>query len=595
MRPLTERLMHGCRHYAVLLFLAVAYLAIGVFDHGIWAPTEPAVAGVVTDMIHSDDLAVPRINGYPYLEKPPLYYWLAWVAGKTAGTLSPGLVRLPATVLGLLALLSVYLASRRHFGEAIAHIATLLTATTGVFYLMTHRASADSAVIFFVFAGFALFIRTLAHATVPPGEQARQALRLHWNDLLLAVLLALSFYAKNFLVDLIVVPSILLYLLWHGAYRRVALFVGALIAFTALALTPWIAALHAEGGWLYVRIVFIDNTLGRFLSLPTLAGLPQTALNDAYFVHKNQSFYYYLHVLLTLTAPWTLLFIAALVSLLRRWRSSELRRFLLLSLITVMVCLSLSSSKSDNYLNGLLIIPVLIVADFLHALLHTGPAKTHWHRLALGANLALLILGFLAVGIYGWHRFSDTHLLIWALLTGTAAAALAWRHSPWQADAAGVRAWFVFLAAGWFAMATLSLPHVDAAKSPARFLAQVRSAGNQRPLYTLLVDDRSLPLLTFGLDQRLPELRNARSAITLLKGTQPVGILLPGDFYARHRDALKGMALTQIRWHDKISYLANRAMGVTPVHLAANHTALLPQPRARTHGVHRGQRGHRRI
>lgn len=541
MHPLTERLMHGCRQYAVLLLLAVAYLAIGVFDHGIWAPTEPTVAGVVTDMINSDDLAVPRINGYAYLEKPPLYYWLAWATGKTAGTLNPGLVRLPATILGLLALLSVYLASRRHFGEAIAHIATLLTATTGVFYLVAHRASADSAVIFFVFAGFALFIRTLAHATAPPGEQTLQAMRLRRDDLLLAALLALSFYAKNFLVDLIVVPPILLYLLWHGAYRRAALFVGALTVFTALALIPWIAALHAEGGWLYVRIVFIDNTLGRFLSLPSLAGLPQTALNDAYFVHKNQSFYYYLHVLLTLTAPWTLLFLAALGTLLHRWRSSELRRFLLLSLSTVMVCLSLSSSKSDNYLNGLLIIPVLIVADFLHALLHSGPTKSRWHRLALSTNLTVLIVGFLAVGIYGWHRFSDTHLLVWTLVTATAAAALTWRHSPWQANAVGVRTWFVFLAAGWFAMATLSLPHVDAAKSPARFLAQVRSAGTQRPLYTLLVDDRSLPLLTFGLDHRLPELPDARSAITLLKGTQPVGILLPGDFLCPTSRCAKGL------------------------------------------------------
>ena len=102
------------------LVVVALYLGVGVFDHEIWAPTEPTVAGIVWNMIDGGVLAVPLINDLPYLEKPPLYYWLAWLSAGAGGGLGPGTLRLPAALLGLLALAAVFWTVRGRHGEDVA-------------------------------------------------------------------------------------------------------------------------------------------------------------------------------------------------------------------------------------------------------------------------------------------------------------------------------------------------------------------------------------------------------------------------------------------------------------------------------------------
>ena len=79
--------------------LIAAYCAVGVFDHDIWAPTEPAVAGVTWEITPKRSGRPPHQRP-PYLEKPPLYYWAAWACCKIGGRISAGLLRLPALAFG---------------------------------------------------------------------------------------------------------------------------------------------------------------------------------------------------------------------------------------------------------------------------------------------------------------------------------------------------------------------------------------------------------------------------------------------------------------------------------------------------------------
>lgn len=56
---------------AVLLFLA------GLGNRHLWGSDQPRVAGIAAEMARSGDLVVPRLNGEPFLEKPPLFFWAA--------------------------------------------------------------------------------------------------------------------------------------------------------------------------------------------------------------------------------------------------------------------------------------------------------------------------------------------------------------------------------------------------------------------------------------------------------------------------------------------------------------------------------------
>ena len=57
---------------AVLLLLAFAFQG----TRGLWEPDEGFYANAALGMIDSGDYLVPRLNGAPFLDKPPLIYWL---------------------------------------------------------------------------------------------------------------------------------------------------------------------------------------------------------------------------------------------------------------------------------------------------------------------------------------------------------------------------------------------------------------------------------------------------------------------------------------------------------------------------------------
>jgi 4-amino-4-deoxy-L-arabinose transferase-like glycosyltransferase len=65
------------RERTILLLSAILFLTLlpGI-QHGPWRPDEPQVAGVCAEMAYQKDFVVPRLNGQPFLEKPPLYYAL---------------------------------------------------------------------------------------------------------------------------------------------------------------------------------------------------------------------------------------------------------------------------------------------------------------------------------------------------------------------------------------------------------------------------------------------------------------------------------------------------------------------------------------
>ena len=71
-----------------LTILCATWVLLGVIGHDPWKAQDALSFGVAVDMIERGDGLAPRIAGEPYLDNPPLAYWLA--AG-TALVLSPPL------------------------------------------------------------------------------------------------------------------------------------------------------------------------------------------------------------------------------------------------------------------------------------------------------------------------------------------------------------------------------------------------------------------------------------------------------------------------------------------------------------------------
>jgi 4-amino-4-deoxy-L-arabinose transferase-like glycosyltransferase len=104
------------------LLLLVAVPAVLLYPRSgfaLFEPDESRYAELPREMLARGDFVVPYLEGEPYLDKPPLFYWLVAAAYRVFGV-GPGSARLvPALALHGTVLL-VYLFGRRRFGERAA-------------------------------------------------------------------------------------------------------------------------------------------------------------------------------------------------------------------------------------------------------------------------------------------------------------------------------------------------------------------------------------------------------------------------------------------------------------------------------------------
>jgi len=540
--------------------LIVLYLVVGVFDHELWPPIEQAVAGVTWEMYRNGEIAVPQINGIPYLEKPPLAYGLSWLSCKIAGRLSAGFVRLPAALSGLLSLAVLFWISRRFHGESVAWISTYLCATTFTFYDMMHRASSDSIALFFIILCFALFMRTLDREsselaaaqdldTSPTRREPQRSPRSRWlEDLPFCLALAASFYAKNFYTFLIVVPPVTVFLLITRQIRRLLAIGATATVALAVLVGPWCYALYVRGGLEYLRVVFFDNTLGRFFTVRDTAAFHIGELNDAFRTEKPRPPFGVARWVSADTLPWPFIYGAALWQLyLGRTVVCERRLFLKIAFLAIIVSLSLSSSKQMTYFLPIVFVLSLAAAEFFHDLFAQRVHSARKHRQLIALNLAIVVIAS-ALAPLGIGLVLHNRALLWLLVPNLAALAAlgVLLKGGWHED----RALWV---SGVFIIGSVSLtlasavPPIDELRSWRPFFDQVRSEIQGRQLFTPLVNDRRLPAMNFYLDRRLEILKDPDQIPRLLLAPERVGIVLSVDGYDEQKDQLAKIPHRTIR------------------------------------------------
>ena len=126
----------------VLLFAAFILLTYGLEKYGLFEPHEGHFAGVAREMILQGDWVTPTLNGAPYLNKPPLLYWLIATSFKLFG-FQEFAARFPIALAGWLGVVVAWLWSRQIWG-VIASRATVVLLSTGVgWFIFAHQLLID--------------------------------------------------------------------------------------------------------------------------------------------------------------------------------------------------------------------------------------------------------------------------------------------------------------------------------------------------------------------------------------------------------------------------------------------------------------------
>ena len=149
-----------------------------------------------------------------------------------------------------------------------------------------------------------------------------------------------------------------------------------------------------------MRIVFVDNTLGRFFTKIPWSPVANP-LNDACTVEKDNSRLTYLTLLFVLSAPWVLAFVVSVPALFRKKRGGDFRLFLKIAFIAIPVTLTLSSSRVIEYLMPIYFVTILMTADLLDDLLQaTAHPRWDWKGKLVGLNIAIVLGVCLAAPVF---------------------------------------------------------------------------------------------------------------------------------------------------------------------------------------------------
>ena len=431
------------------LIAAAAVLATSIFLLGtgrtdLWPPDETRVAEVSREMLDHGHWLLPRLNGQPFIEEPPLFYWLQAGAFHASDGLSSTAARFPAATSAALGVLVTAVLARLLHGSG--GIAALVLATAPEYWWMARSGTPDTGAA----AATALAL-TLFFVAWKTGRRVALAGA--------AAAAGVAFWLKSLLGLGLAVLTLLVFLALAGNGRLR----GRQLAIAALGLgvvlASWMAALAGTQGGDAISFFLVKNHLGRIVGSSGVG-------------HHRPAYYYAYNLALDLL-PWSIVLPAALVAAWRRRRDPD-RLFPLLWAVCMTVALSLAATKRPHYL-----LPAYPAFAVLIAHWWEGEEQSWLDRATRGVLAATALLG-LPVLVFGllildpaavMRSESIGRLLADALLQSAAHPA------PW-------------IAAGGIALLAFLFQRAQRAQQPAR---AVLAMGTSCAVIQLVIALRLLP------------------------------------------------------------------------------------------------------
>ncbi len=445
------------------------FYGLGAF--GLLGADEPRYAQISREMLDRSDWVTPVLNGKPWLEKPPLYYWQAMLSYRVGRALLPAsggvteqTARFPGAIDAALMIAAIYFFLRR-FRAGTELDGALITASCAGVIGFAHAAATDMplAATFTIAllswyawyesrqrAALAIFYLSLALGTLAKGPVA---------PVLAAAIVVVFAAAKR---D----PRIILKTLW----------LPGILLFLVVAL-PWYVAVQIRNPEFF-RFFILEHNLARFST-------------NVY--HHPQPVWFFLPVFLLAVMPWTVWLIAAVVERVRQmWGEGReafaspedsWALFLLMWMFVPVLFFSLSRSKLPGYILPAVPAAALLVTDYLAARREKGIRLSWPLAAAHGVLCGLLVFGALsAASIAATHHLalgSWTYVaaLIALVIALAIAIALVTSAGPRLVRSATMIAAIVSVAA----VIRFAAPAIDATQS-ARPVAETIRAFSREPV-----------------------------------------------------------------------------------------------------------------
>jgi len=369
-------------HYFLLglvIFFAFFY---GFASYAILNMNEGLYAEIPREMLLSGNYIIPHLNFVPYIEKPPLLYWLIALSYKVFGVGVLGARLIPVVSAAVSCLTLVFLGRKTH-GQREGWLAGIVLASSVGFIVIGRVILFDMLLTAFMTLSLSLIFCWYT-------SDKKSYLRFAY------AFLGLALMTKGYL-PLVLEGGIvaLFFLIEQPGWKKFRAFfdITGIFLFIAIVL-PWhIAAIIKQPGFAYDY--FINEQLMRFFN-------KRIPLD-----YHTGPFYFYLPRLFVTMLPWSFIF-PALFFPFKRLVNDPLKRFLCCWFLVPLIIFSLSQAKGDYYM--VLGMPPLAYLLALRLKDFIDHGKRH---IVSWVFLAILLLEMAAIVFI---KFFDVALLPHALL-----------------------------------------------------------------------------------------------------------------------------------------------------------------------------------
>ena len=385
--------------FLLLMAAAAILFSANIGGYDLWPADEPRYGQVSREMLRTGDYLAPHINNEPYLEKPPLLFWLIAAVSAPLGDVTEWSARVPSIVAALVVLCLTFLLARQLYGDRVALWAVVILALSVRFWWQARTVQIDMLLTACMTGALLSFWNW--HTT-------RRTLYL----LLFYAAIALGLLAKG--PPALVFPLLLIVAFyWRRPEDRKQThwIVGMLAAIAVIAI--WMVP---------ARMSVADEVAASQATQAQIGNELQRQILERLFTignHAQWPWYYAIETLPVDWLPWTLFAPYMIYYVWKRRREGEEMRLLLAWTIPALIFFSISIGKRAVYILPLFpVIAILFSAsilDLMDCARELWRKRTAW---AWAVFLSLLAVAPLALLFTEYAKSWNFGMVMFAIVAG---------------------------------------------------------------------------------------------------------------------------------------------------------------------------------
>lgn len=382
----------GLRNDRLLLFLSA--VALAAYIAGLFVDVTrdcSKYATVAREIFESGDYFHLKVHGEPYLQKPPMLFWMGALSFQIFG-LSNFAFKLPVLLLSFFGLYSVYRLGKTLFNTQTGIISAFLLGSSQVYFLYNMDVHTDTVLQSFV--TFSLW---------KMADFLKTGKTVHVFAGFLGIGLAmLTKGPVGAVVPAFAVAGTLIFTRQTRKLADIRWYLGVLFVF--LLILPALKGLYDQFGWAGIRFYFWTNNFGRI---------------SGSYGGRGSGYFFYFYNMVILFFPWMFLlgvsvFLHFRALLKGRFKSRDW--FMFSGIWFFFGILTLSRGKLPNYLFILIPLFSLLTARYTFAVLASPDRKLY--RIFMKCQSAILFTAAVLISALVFWFFPFTATWQWLLLAG---------------------------------------------------------------------------------------------------------------------------------------------------------------------------------